>query len=196
VANNHVEAARRQWERIRARPEPFEPRMTFSYLDLLLDKSEPEAAYAVWQHMTKAGLIPPGPESARGQTRAPSAAGEAANLLYNGDFEESPLLGGFDWRVHLSPNINFDPESPLAHTGSFSLKVEFTKKDNYHFAGVTHLVPVSPLHRYRLTGYLRAEAISSDSGPRLLVTDYYAPDKLRVMTPDVLGTTNWKEVSV
>jgi len=197
VANNHPEAASRQWEKIFARKDPYDPRMVFSYFDLLLSRGQPDAARAVWQHLRDAGLIPPRPDGARGQAPSPSAPGQAAgNLLYNGDFEETPLLGGFDWRVMLSPDVTADLESPVAHTGTFSLKVQFTRKENFHFAGVAHLAPVEPLHRYRLTGFLRAEGVSSDSGPRLLVTDYYSPDKLRVMTPDVLGTTDWKEVSV
>ncbi len=188
VASNHVDAAHRQWEKIRARKDPYDPRTAFPYLDLLLNQGQSDAAYAVWQHLSDAGLIPAARDAAPGQAKS--------NLLYNGDFEEAPLLGGFDWRVASYPDVTTDLESPVAHSGTFSLKVEFTRKENLDFGGVMHPAPVEPNHRYRLTGFLRAEGITGDSGPRLLVADYYAPDKLRVMTPEVLGTTNWKEVSI
>jgi len=87
---------------------------------------------------------------------------------------------------------NRKPETVL---GKRSLLLRFTVPDNSDYEPVHQLVPVVPGQTYLLSAFVRSEAITSDSGPRLRVTDPKCPACLNVETEDATGSSPWRQVS-
>jgi hypothetical protein len=74
--------------------------------------------------------------------------------------------------------------------------VDFTVPNNAVYEPVMEFVAVEPGQTYVLAGYVRSEAIASDSGPRLRAVDPGCPACLDVSTEGTTGTTGWRQVSV
>ena len=92
-------------------------------------------------------------------------------LVFNGGFEQEPLNAGFDWRFAQQPYLTLDFFDATAHTGARSFRADFTVPQNSEYEPVYQLVPVVPGQTYELSAYVKSEAITSDSGPRLRVLD-------------------------
>jgi len=54
-------------------------------------------------------------------------------------------------------------------------------------------VLVRPNTRYRFSGYIRTDAITTDSGPRFQIFDAYDPGKMLAATENAIGTSGWTE---
>jgi hypothetical protein len=67
---------------------------------------------------------------------------------------------------------------------------------NDDFEPVYQIVPVVPNHSYSLTAYARSMDITSDSGPRLRVTDPECPTCLNALTDATVGSTPWHQVTI
>jgi tetratricopeptide (TPR) repeat protein len=154
------------------------------FLDTLIRSGGPSRAWMVWQDLIRAGVV-----------RRP-APGNPANLVFNGDFEQAPLNGGFDWAFRDEPYLELDAQSRGALDGGRCLRVDFTVSHNDEHEPVSQYVPVAPQRTYALTAYVRAEGITSDSGPRLRVLDAVCPRCLEVATEPVVGTRDWGPVSL
>ena len=57
------------------------------------------------------------------------------------------------------------------------------------------LVPVAPGQTYQLSAYVRSQAITSDSGPRMRVLDPKCNVCLDTATLGTSGTTEWHQVA-
>ncbi len=55
---------------------------------------------------------------------------EKDNLIFNGDFEQSPLKAGFDWRASPQTFLAVDFSAPGAYHGAHCLRVDFTVSRN------------------------------------------------------------------
>ena len=82
-------------------------------------------------------------------------------------------------------------DSLIFFDGTQSLRIRFDGKQNLNYRHVFQYVPVKPNTSYQFLGYLRAEKITTDSGPRFEVQDAYDPSKLFLATEDLLGTSSW-----
>ncbi|MGH9435548.1 MAG: hypothetical protein ACRD06_06080, partial [Terriglobia bacterium] len=134
-------------------------------------------AYKVWGALRDKGLIPATYEST------------AQNLVENGDFEDHLLGMGFDWRVAAVPGVYAGLDDSTFHSPSKSLLIQFPGNQNLDYHNVYQFVPVLPNHRYHLLGYMKAQGITTDSGPRLEVRDAYNPALLDKYTDQITGTT-------
>ena len=143
------------WKRIVARNQPFDPAMAASYLEWLL---KPRSNFAAWRQNVQKGR-----EVWTGIVHAP----KSDNLVYDGGFEGALLDLGFGWRPQQPAGVSLVMDYSTYQEGRRSLRIDFDKVDNVVLVPVHQLVPVEPLHRYRLTAQIRAERITGGSPPRL-----------------------------
>jgi hypothetical protein len=136
-----------------------------------------------------------GSPAERDKTPIPLGGRETPNLIFNGSFEQEPLQAGFDWHYRQQPYLEMNFAAQTAHSGARALRLDFTLPRNLEYEPVYQLVPVAPGQAYRLSAYTRSEAITSDSGPRLRVTDPQCATCLDVATDAATRTAAWHEVS-
>ncbi|HKS97064.1 MAG TPA: hypothetical protein VJV74_13150, partial [Terriglobia bacterium] len=153
------------------------------YLARLLIQSRYQDAWGVWKDLLRLGIVP------RPQGDEPD------NLVFNGSFEATPLNAGFDWHFAEVPFLSLDFSAPQAYRGARCLRLEFASRNDL-FQPVYEFVPVTPGQPYVLTGYVRSDNITSDTGPELRVFDPAHPENLDASTETTVGTTPWHPVSV
>jgi tetratricopeptide (TPR) repeat protein len=174
------EAAYRIWKLIVTSPRPFKFSSAKPYLERLIDLDRIEEAESVWQELQRLRIV-----------REPEP-GETGALVFNGDFEHTPLDAGFDWRVgERMTYLALDFAAPDAFHGTRCLRVDFTVDRNDEYEPVYELVPVLPNHTYQLQAEARSEDITSTSGPRLRVRDPLQASFEDVQTEPTVGTTPW-----
>ena len=154
------------------------------FLDFLIDHNQIRDASTVWNDLQHAGVIPPVPKP------------QAANLLYNGDFEVQPLNTGFDWRISDSQDLEFDLSDPTAYKGAKCLRIEFPVGRNADYDLVDQVVRLKPNTRYQLSAYVRSDNLTSDSGPRLRVIEMGCGDCVARTSDPTVGTTPWHPIDV
>ncbi len=152
------------------------------FLDSLIQPRWGREAEAVWSDLRRIGLV-----------HEAGTASRPTNLVFNGDFEHKPLNSGFDWRLVPASGIMISRESGRPH-GTSALRIDFTPPANGTFEPVYEYVPVEPEQTYLLSAWAKSEGITSDSGPRLRVTDAFADTRVLASTPDVTGTSAWQRV--
>jgi tetratricopeptide (TPR) repeat protein len=185
LSEKRFEAAQNLWDRILESPEDFLPAQAGPYIDALIDARRPTEALSVWRDLVAKGLI---------RSRSTNAR---QNLLVNGDFEDNLINMGFDWRVSQSPGATIVRDQTTYSSPAHSLLIRFLGKQNVDFYNVFQYVKVQPGRRYRLHGLLKAEQITTDSGPRLAVHDAYDPANLLKYSEEVTGSTvSWTPVEV
>jgi hypothetical protein len=150
----------------------------------LLELGRAEEAQGAWRDLEKLGVI------------SKPATDEGGNFVYNGDFEQTPLTMGLDWRDRVGPYIALDFSDEAAYTGKRCLRIDFTVSRNEEYLPVYQLIPVSPNQAYLLTAYVRSQDITSDSGPRLQVLDTVHPRGPHVVSETTVGTTPWHQISL
>jgi hypothetical protein len=121
--------------------------------------------------------------------------GSWENLIINGDFEGELLNLGFDWRIAPVEGVYAGLDTATYHSPSHALLAQFPGKQNLDYRQVYQFVKVSPGHPYRLQAFMRAEGITTDSGPRLEVYDAYDPAALDKLSERLTGSTiGWTAV--
>jgi len=169
-----AEAARRGWEALAAIGASAADRLR--HIDFLLSQGEVDAAAALWT----AGYGPRGP-----------------GLVFDGDFEGDPVGAGFGWAFRGVEGARIAiAGGPAAARGARGLAIEFAG-GNLDFAHVSQIVPVAGGRRYQLSALVRADGITSLSGPRLAVLPYAGCEGFQpVYGPELLGTRPWSPSDV
>jgi tetratricopeptide (TPR) repeat protein len=152
------------------------------FLDFLIEHDQIEDAKIIWDGLGRRGLV------------AQEHGADSHSLVYNGSFERPPLNAGFDWRYSEEADLLFDFSDPSGRQGGKCLRIEFLVGRNEDFDLVNQVVPVAPHAQYHLTAYLRSEGLTSDSGPRLRVSELGCPNCPVVTSEQTLGTTDWHSV--
>ncbi len=166
------------------------------YLDHLIADGKERDAVAVWTDLQRLSVVPAsGSDFHTGKLPADDAL--QSQPVFNGGFERSPLNAGFDWRYNSQPFVSV-ALADASHSGSHSLRVEFTGNLNQEYEPIFEVVPMEPGRSYALSAFVRSQAIASDTGPRLRVRDLGCSSAscLDISTPDVTSTTPWHEVNV
>ncbi len=174
-------AAEEAWDKLLALKLPFELPDTFFFLETLIQKRQTEQLAQAW--------------SALGQ-RFPESVGSlrvAPNLVANGSFESDILNGGLDWRVVPTEGATVSIDSRDVVDGARSLRIKFDGTRNVEYGHVLQYVLVRPNTRYQFSADMRADAITTDSGPRFQVFDASGSGELLAATESVLGTSGWTE---
>ena len=184
VTNEVADQAHEVWVQVVEARTPFPLPLATPYIDNLLDLGRVEEAQSAWQDLEKLGIVPnPGGD-------------EGGNLVFNGDFEQTPLNVGLDWRTEPGPSTALDFSDPAAHSGKFCLRVDFTVSRNEEHMLLYQFVPVAASQAYLLTAYVRSQDITSDSGPRLQVLDRVHSRGPNVLSETTVGTTSWHPISL
>ncbi len=176
-------AAADVWVRLRDAGLAFDPAAAFRYLDALREHRRTAELASAWTAL-----------AARHPDKLPGR-GPGENLIVNGDFETEPVNGGLDWRVMEMQGVAARTVADVFYSGGRSLEIRFSDTGNISYEHVVEFVPVRPRTRYRFVGYLRAEHITSDSGPRFELRDVDAPAALQVNLPQILGSASWSAYS-
>jgi hypothetical protein len=184
VANQQLDEARPVWQRVVAAPQGLTIQHSSRYIGALIKANRPREAYAVWQDLARNGLIRGSPETASG------------NLVFNGDFEDEILGMGFDWRIFPAEGATAAIDKMTYHSSRRAAVVYFGGTHNVNFRHVRQFVKVQPRTSYRLQGFVKTENITTDSGPRVEVYDFYDPASLRKQTEKLLGTTTGWESQI
>jgi hypothetical protein len=154
------------------------------YVEHLLRFGQVDQAHRAWQDLKRLGII-----------KDPEAGG-GDNLIFNGDFESTPLNSGFDWRDNPGPYLALDFSDPASHTGKHCLRIDFTVRRNEEYRAVGQVIPVASKQAYLLTAYVRSQDITSDTGPVLQVQDPDHSDGPNAASETTVGTTPWHQISL
>lgn len=174
-------AAEQTWRELLALKLPFKLPESFYYLEALIQKKQPEQLADAWL-----ALVERFPEKVASLRVAP-------NLVTNGSFESDILNGGLDWRVIPTEGATVSIDSGDSVEGSRSLRIEFDGTQNVDYSHVLQYVLVRPNTRYQFYGYMRTDAITTDSGPRFEILDAYNFARMLAVTGNTVGTSRWIE---
>jgi len=183
-ANRDFDTAHQAWTQVADGGSPFPFVVVRPYLERLVSHGRYQEARAIWLHLERLGVI------------AKPVGSEQDNLVYNGGFEQPPLEAGFDWRSQPSPYASVDFADSPPYEGTRCLRVDFPVSQNDEFEPVYQVIPVTPNQTYTLAAYVRSRDVTSDSGPRLRVTDPSCPSCLDASTATTVGTTPWHTVTL
>lgn len=114
------------------------------------------------------------------------------NLVVNSGFEQTPTNIGLDW--HLTQEPFLDTEVVPIGTGN-ALMLNFTVASNAEYESAYEWVAVDPNRKYQFGARVRAEEITSDSGPRLLIVDPSCDQCASATSEGTTGTASWHLVS-
>ena len=153
-------------------------------IDQLLAKGAFKEAFAVWK-------------SAIGPKDNNEPAGPS---IYDGGFEGSLSLGagGFGWRVPRDLQAtSVAPDSSQPHSGSQSLRIEFSGNSNPGSQVISQLLLVEPAGHYRINFASRSQDVVTGGLPLLVVNDASGDLKrLGQSSPLAKGNSNWQLLSL
>jgi hypothetical protein len=182
--SGNFSAAQETWNRLLSLNSPFEPKEAFPFLDTLIRSHELDSASQVWSSLVS-----------RFPDQIPSPA-SADNLITNGSLQADILDGAFDWRVFPVTGVAVNQDSTGPSAGTRSLRVEFDGTQNLYYGSILQFVPAQPRTRYTFSAFTRSQAITTDAGVGVLISDGYDPNKILGSTDPLIGTTPWSEQSV
>lgn len=179
IETDRMEAAHQTWAKLLELQSPFELVQSFPYLDALIQHCDVNRLNEAWAALC--GRFP----------REVCVRETKPNLITNGDFAFPPLNGGLDWRVMpvAGAAVSEDPTNRMY--GSKSLRIDFDGTQNLEYGHVLQYVPVTPNSDFTFSAYMRAQGITTDSGPRFQVLDAYDPARLLLSTENVVGSSDW-----
>lgn len=125
---------------------------------------------------------------------ASGAAVVTGNIIGNGSFESPPLVNKEgNWTFWNKRGVMQFLDDQVAYHGRKSLRLEFLGGLDVHMYSKSQTVPVKPNTDYVLSWYVKSDAITSESGPRIIVYDADRGWKhFRAAGEQVLGTTPWQ----
>jgi Carbohydrate binding domain/Tetratricopeptide repeat len=181
IETGDMVAAEQVWKCTLQLKLPFDLRESFPYLDALIQHRDVDHLAAAWAALTERF-----PAQIRPRINAP-------NLITNGEFEFDILNGGLDWRVIPIEGATVSVDSQDSAEGSRALRIEFNGKHNLDYQHVFQYVLVKPNTRYKFSGSLRTNGITTDSGVGFQISDAFEAGKLSLSTGNVVGTNGWTQ---
>ena len=179
IETGRMEEADQTWATLLQSKLPFELTQAFPYLDALIQHRAVDQLTEAW-----AALCLRFPPDICARESRP-------NLISNGDFALPLLNGGLDWRVIPVAGASVNEDASVGVLGSKSLRIDFDGTQNLDYAHVLQYVPVTPNTIYAFSAFMRAQGVTTDSGPRFEVIDAYDPSKLFLSTENVTGSSDW-----
>jgi tetratricopeptide (TPR) repeat protein len=173
--------AQRYWDQLLADGGRPAAKDAVAYTEQLLGDQAYDDAAAAWRNMQERGVL---------------AASSDGNLVFNSGFEQPVYNQGFDWHVQDTGYVDVELSRDAAYQGQLGLKVRYTVPDNSESVAAKQIIAVSGDTDYVASAYMRSDGISSDSGPRLLVTNPDCTACLAASSEGVTGTTPWHKVEV
>ncbi len=115
------------------------------------------------------------------------------NLLQNPGFESGSFAPGWEYYGD-PPGAHSSIDETVAHSGRFSAKVSFDGTEDVNYGHIVQKVKVVPGATYRLSGYIKTENLTTDSGALLEVQSSQSWTILSEGTEVITGTHNWTYV--
>lgn len=179
IGNGLLNESTEVWNRMKTyNPERSE---YLKYCDFLIASGELGAGLALWDDFAKRFLDVKN-----------RPAGE---ILWNGDFELPIENGGFDWKIGKADGVRIYRDRDIKWTGFASLSMSFDGSANPGISLAQQIVPVNQGQRYRLTGYIRTEKITTHNGIVFEASNNIC-DPFAKKTEPVTGTTLWKKIEL
>jgi hypothetical protein len=114
-----------------------------------------------------------------------------SNRVFNGDFESEPLAVPLDWRIEsLDDKVEVTRDSGVAHTGSHSLRIVFTGKENVSYTDTSETAFVTS-GLYSFEAFVRTEGITTDQGVGFHIYDPEEPSRVDIKTERMTGSRDW-----
>jgi hypothetical protein len=179
IQAGRIDAAEQTWQRLLQLNLAFDLRQAFPYLDGLIQHHETAQLAQAWSALASRFPDRIHPSELPG------------DRITNGSFEFEILNGGLDWRVNPVEGVVVSVDSLNHFDGVRSLHIEFDGTRNLAYGDVLQVVLVEPDSHYELSAHMRAEGITTDSGPRLEVFDLYDMAKLFAYAPGLVGNSEW-----
>lgn len=126
--------------------------------------------------------------------KVPDSAIARGNIIGNGSFESPPLVNKEgNWTLWTRRGVMQSLDDQIAYHGRKSLRLEFFGGFDVHMYSKGQTVPVKPDTDYVLSWYVKSDAITSGSGPRIIVYDADRGWRHFSAAGDhVVGTTPWQ----
>jgi hypothetical protein len=176
IAKGDMAGGEESWVRVFQLNLPFDAHDAVPYLEALVQHKEIGQLEEAWSAL-------------RARFPKQVASSEAdSNLITNGDFEFDPLNGGLDWHVIPAEGAAVTLDRADGGDRGRALRITFDGSRNVDYAHVFQYVPVRPRTKYRFSGQMRSDGISTDCGPRFQIVDAYDPGTLLASTQNVVGT--------
>ncbi len=190
---------------------PDDPPIACAYFRILLRSNEPETIRQAWTWLSERNI--PDREltdlyidylvriqdygQAR-ELRLATLGTQRGNYLstefiYNGGFEDEPSGSLFDWRISRAKGVEAARDIDTAHSGKYSLRIEFSGDTNVAFRHVAQDTLLG-MGAYRFRAFVRTEDISTDKGIALRIYDADSPGRLNYRTEQLTGTNGWTEL--
>jgi hypothetical protein len=83
----------------------------------------------------------------------------------------------------------------MAHSGQWSLRIDFRGKENLNYSHVSQTVCVRP-GPLRFQAYVRTEGITTDQGVGFRVFDPESPARLDARTAQLSGDSDWRPLEL
>lgn len=125
--------------------------------------------------------------------------GRPLPAIWNGSFESdiTKNLDQFDWILSRNDYAVPVVDSAITHTGSRSLRIDFTGRDTTRIDGqIKQTVIVRPALRYRLECFVKTDRLETPEGPRIVVTDAASSTDLAKSEPISPGSSDWRPVAI
>lgn len=149
------------------------------YVGFVLKNRRYEAAAETWARY----VAPRGRDYRRG------------NFLFNGGFEFEPVRCPLDWRISEIPEVGVSRDGKIAHSGNWSLRIDFLGKENLNYSHVSETTCVRP-GPMRFRAFVRTAQITTDQGVGFRIFDPESPAHLDMHTEHILGTTDWRPLQL
>jgi len=114
-------------------------------------------------------------------------------LLYNGDFAQEPSNTAFDWRISAPQGSSWRIE--VGDGGGQAMRLHFSGTDNIGYSHLTQIVPLAPERKYRLTGQVKTDKLTTDQRPYLEVAGFQCP-MAPVRTAIVAASQPWTKLAL
>ena len=172
--------ARLAWKRLRESGNTSRE-LLLKYVDFLLREG----------YLTSATLREDYISSAKGVWK--EAFGDWGGV-WNGDFEEEPMKGGFDWGLDEVEGAEIERDKDKWE-GNYSIKVAFDGEHNVDFHHLWQIVPVDKDSDYILSSYMKSDGITTRNGIQWEIYCYDS-EGLYSVTEPLVGTHNWHLVKL
>jgi hypothetical protein len=177
LRGNEPDTIRQAWTWLSQRNIP-DRELTGLYIDYLVKNQD----YGLARELRLAGL---------GEKHGNYLSTE---FVYNGGFEDEPSGSIFDWRISRAQGAEAARDSDTAHSGKYSLRIEFPGDTNIAYRHVAQDTLLG-MGAYHFRAFVRTEGISTDKGIALRIYDADSPGRLNYRSEQLTGTNGWTQLS-
>ncbi len=114
--------------------------------------------------------------------------------IFNGGFEVTDFSGPaeFDWTLTNNKYARLQLDDGSRHSGSRALLIDFRERETTILSNeISHLLPLPPNRRLRVTFYVKTEQLSTESSPKIAVENS-KPEVIANSEPFLTGTRDWQ----